>query len=125
MTGRGRDEFFRRLKRFAFHLQIDFNIGVGGFNGGVAQPGTDHVEINIGLEQMHRCGVAPGVRSHLAGEQGRTHAGSPGNSMGNNVAQAETGEPITMNIDEQWNGCIQRHGARGQIDFEGLDGFGP
>jgi len=124
-AGLGRDQFFGRLKRFTFHLQIDFNVGVGGFNGGVAQPGTDHIQINIGLEQMHRRGMAPSVWRHLAGEQGRTHIGGVGNSMSNDVPQAETGEPIVMDVDEKRNGCIQAHGACGQVGLEGLDGLSP
>lgn len=74
---------------------------------------------------MHRRGVAPSVGSCLAGEQRRTRTGSPGNSMRNDVSQAETGDPITLGVDEKGNGFIQAHGARGEAGLEGLDGFGP
>ena len=119
------NQFFRRLKGFAFHIQIDFNVGVGGFNGGVAQPGPDHVQIHMGLEEVHCRGVAPGVGSHFAGEQGGTHVGRLGNPMGNDVPQAKTGEPIVMDVDEKWGGRIQAYSAPGQIGLECLDGFSP
>lgn len=109
-AGLGRDEFFRRLKCFTFHFQIDLDIAVGRLDGSVPQPGADHVQIDIGLEQMHRRGVAPGVGSYLAGEQRGTRTGSLGNSMRNNVSQAETGDPITLGVDEKGNGF--RNGAR-------------
>ena len=67
--GLGRYQFFRRLKRFAFHLQVDFDLAVGRFNGSVAQPGPDHVQVHIGLKQAHCRRVADGVWRDSSGEQ--------------------------------------------------------
>src|SRR2546426_6004696 len=39
--GLGRDQFFRRLERFAFHLQVDLDVAVGRFHGSVAQPRSE------------------------------------------------------------------------------------
>ena len=38
-----------RLKRPAFHFQIDFDITVGCFDGSMTQPRAYHIEIDIGL----------------------------------------------------------------------------
>lgn len=113
------------LEGLALHLQIDFDIGIGGFDGRVSEPGADHVEIDIGLEQVHGGGVAPGVRGDFSVEERGTHLDRLGDPVGHDVAQTKPRESRSLGIDEQGDGLIASDGPPLQIRPDGPEGFVP
>jgi hypothetical protein len=85
----------------AFHIHIDFHIGMRGVDAGVAEPGTYDIKFDAALEQMERCSVPEGVRANdLASEVGirrsrETHA-SPYDEM-----QAKPSKRSTCGIEKK------------------------
>jgi len=67
----------------------------------MAQPGPDHIEVNIGLEQVHCRGMANGMGCDPSGEQRGTRVRSHRDTMGNNVAHAKPGEPVAFPVTQE------------------------
>lgn len=85
MFTRFRKKLFTGLKCLPFHLKIEFDVTMSCFNGRMPKPGSDHVEIDAGLKQMHGRGVSKSMRSNLPSEKGWSGFGRDGNSLGNEV----------------------------------------
>jgi hypothetical protein len=107
----GRDQFFRRLKRFVFHLQINLDVAISRFDGSVTQPGPNHIQVHVGLKQVHCGGVTPGMGNDSPGEQLGTSFRCFSDTLGDDVAHAKTGVPVAFAIDEKRCRVIQTDAA--------------
>jgi hypothetical protein len=54
-------ELLAGMEGFALHLQIDLHVSVGGFDRGVPQPGADHTQIEVRLQNVKRSRMSPGM----------------------------------------------------------------
>ena len=105
------DQFLRRPERLAFHLQINLNVAVGGFDGSMAQPGSDHIQVHVGLKQVHRGGVPPSMGRDSSGEQRGTSFRCFSDTLGDDVAHPKTGEAAAFAVDEKRCRVIQTDAA--------------
>ena len=91
------------------HFQVDLDIQVGCFDGRMAEPGSDHVQVGPGLQQMHGGAVPPGMRRNRSREQRRARVSSRRNSACDQVAQAVTGKALSSGIHEKGYGIGEPH----------------
>lgn len=119
------DQMADGLEGFLFHFEVDIDVLVGGFDGGVTEPVGDHGEINVGLEEVEGGAVPPGVGCDSSGEKGWTNFGGCGDSVGDDVTDAEAGEAIAMDIEEEGLRVGRGCGAGLDIAFQGVDGLTP
>src|SRR5208283_524436 len=96
-------QIFTGLKSFLLHLQINFNVQVGGFNRRMAEPGANHIEINSRLQQMHGSGVSECMRANCPCEQRWASFPRYSHSMGDHVTQTMTRKAQAPGIQEKGN----------------------
>ena len=84
----------------------------------MAEPRADHTEIDVGLQQMGRRCVPPGMGRDFPGQQRRTTFGRFGNSMRNNMAKPKARKPIAFDIHEKRCGFVDANPTFDEIGFD-------
>ena len=62
-SGWSRPRWLTRLERLCLHLDRDLGVPMGCVQADVSKPGTNDVDLDSGLQEVNRGGVAPRVGS--------------------------------------------------------------
>jgi protein strawberry notch len=95
--GRSSDTF----KRFAFRFQIGLSVVVGGVEADVAEPASDHRDVDTCRNQMHSGSVPKAVRRDGLRRQTRRLPRGRSGVLGKLKAYARGAKWSTIAVDEE------------------------
>ena len=87
------------FKRFALCFQIGLSVVVGGVEADVAEPASDHCDVNAGRDQMYRGRMPEAVRRDVLRRQARHFLGGCRDALRELEAYARGTEWRTIPVD--------------------------
>ena len=82
------------------HLEVDFGIAVGGFEGDVTEPRSDRIDVHASAKEVDGRGVPNRMRADSFGIERGHPFGSPGDGTFDDRVNAEPGQTLTAHVEK-------------------------
>src|SRR5438552_4382556 len=109
----------------AFLGEINFRIALRGFQVDVPEPAADEIQLDAGLQQMHRARVSKGAGVDTFSCKGRLRRRRAGDRAAHDMTDSVPGEGLPLGADEDGRGRVAGNAAFSHERTEQPRGFWP